>query len=113
MAGQLEILFDDRLIELPKTGLHDPIKELPLDFIGRRQYRGFKFTQIHATTKAYVYSVDVSGAVYYHVFKKRINTRFGAVSYPSPEALGRSAWCYYRELDKAMTKFNELNGEGG
>lgn len=111
MAGQLKIRSDYRPLELPKTGLQDPIKELALNFIGRGQYKGFKFTQIHATGSAYVYSVDVKGAIYYHVFKKRINTRFGVISYPSPNSFGIWASCYYRDYDKALCKYNEINKE--
>lgn len=112
MAGQFEILFGDRPNEISKTCHQDPIKELALDFIGRGPYKGFEFNQLLASKKAFVYNVNVNGALYYEVFYKRINTRFGAVSYPSPEAFGYWAW-NYRTLDKAIQKFNELNWEGG
>jgi hypothetical protein len=88
------------------------MKPLPDHFIGRGAYRGFIFDQLLASNIAYVYQVDVTGQMYYQIFKKKINTQFGNVSYPSPETFGRSAW-NYRSLDKAMQKFNQLNEEGG
>lgn len=81
------------------------MKELPLEFTGRGEVKGFTFKQIHASCKAYLYEIN---GKHYEVFRRKINTRFGNVSYPKSRDFGRWAWTYNsREL--AEKKFNELN----
>lgn len=84
------------------------MKPLPEIFIGGGEYRGFEFKQIFPSDKAFLYQVNVAGQLYYHIFKKRINTCFGSLSYTSPEAFGRWVGCY-RNLDQATKKYEELN----
>lgn len=40
------------------------MKELPKEFIGRGEMRGFHFTLLDATDKAYLYKVDMNGAIW-------------------------------------------------
>ncbi|MDX9882590.1 MAG: hypothetical protein RBS73_11030 [Prolixibacteraceae bacterium] len=84
------------------------IRRLEKEFIGRGEVSGFKFTQIKATNSAFLYKVESSGVIYYEVFKKRKNVRFGNVSYPTSKAFGKWAWTY-RDIDKAIKKFDQLN----
>jgi hypothetical protein len=88
------------------------MKELDKEFIGKGEVRGFKFTQLEATNQAYLYEVDMNGAIYYEVFKRRENTRFGCVSYPTGEAFGLWAQTI-RDYNKALSYFNQYNERNG
>ena len=88
------------------------MKPLEKYFIGRGEVKGFKFTQLKATDLAYMYQVEDGGMIHYEVFEKRINARFGNISYPNSNAFGIWAWTF-RDFDKAMRKFNELNKKEG
>lgn len=83
-------------------------KYLSKVFIGRGEVKGFKFTQLGMTDKAFLYQVDTGDTILYEVFEKRINRRFACVSYPTSKAFGIWAWTY-SNLDKAWQKFKELN----
>ncbi len=86
------------------------IKELKTDFTGVGQVRGFKFTQLRKTNSAYLYSIDTGDRIYYEVFRKRINDRYGCVSYPTDKAFGIWAWTT-PNIDHAYKKLNELSME--
>lgn len=81
---------------------------LPKTFIGRGEVKGFKFAQIDATDKAYLYEVESMGRLHYEVFKKRENARFGTVSYPTSKAFGIWAWTC-SSYERAIERFNQLN----
>jgi len=83
------------------------MKELEKEFIGRGEVKGFKFTQLYANSKAFIYRVTSQGGEYYEVFLRKQNTKYGVISYPSSKAFGIWAW-YCSNLDKAMAKFNQL-----
>lgn len=87
--------------------IQSDIKLLPEQFTGRGEVRGFLFTQLEATDKAFLYKVEDEGAIYYEVFIKRENTRYGNVSYPTAHAFGKWAWIY-RKKEKALKKLSEL-----
>jgi hypothetical protein len=84
------------------------MKELEKEFIGRGEVRGFKFTLLYGNSRAFVYKVVNQGSEYYEVFRRKENTKYGVISYPSSKAFGIWAW-YCSTLDKAMAKFNELS----
>lgn len=84
----------------------DIIKELPLEFAGRGEVRGFFFTQIGRTDKGFIYSVMNNGQVWYEVFRRKLNA-FGGISYPKSKSFGKWAWSYM-SLDKAKTKLDSL-----
>lgn len=84
----------------------DIIKELPLEFTGTGEVRGFFFTQIRSADKGFIYSVMNNGQVYYEVFKRKTN-RFGGISYPKSKSFGLWAWSYM-SLEKAQTKLGSL-----
>lgn len=88
------------------------MKELRETFTGIGEVRGFEFTQLEATNKAYLYKVDVFGQIHYEVFKRRENTRYGNVSYPTSKAFGKWAQTT-RDFNKALDyliKYTKKNG---
>jgi hypothetical protein len=84
------------------------MKELKKQFIGTGEVKGFKFTQITCTNRAFLYEVSTGDTLYYEVFKSRHNKRFDVVSYPSSKAFGIWAWTF-PSIEKATNKFNQLN----
>jgi hypothetical protein len=83
-------------------------KEIPDNFIGRGEVRGNFFWCVKSSDLGYIYEVCApEGGRWYEVFTRRINTRFGSVSYPNSNAFGVWAWTY-RTLDKAEEKFRSL-----
>jgi hypothetical protein len=83
------------------------IKELKTDFIGKGQVRGFRFTQISKTDSAFLFLVNTGDSIYYEVFKRVINERYGCVSYPTDRAFGIWAWTT-PSLTRAMEILNEI-----
>lgn len=94
---------------------------LQKQFIGKGSTKGFQFTQLLASHKAYLYQINVNDTLlYYEVFKARFvkrQTRIignreviyeERIKYPSDEDFGKSAWCYDC-LNKAIVKFNKIN----
>lgn len=68
------------------------ITPLPKEFVGTGEVRGYVFSQIRATKYGFIYEQSFRKGKYYEVFKRRINTRFGNVSYPTSKAFGKWAW---------------------
>lgn len=91
--------------ELLESGV---IKQLKKQFNGKGESRGFYFTQILSSDKAFVYKIDTGDMTYYEVFKRVLNQRFDTISYPTSRAFGIWAWTYMK-LDNAIEKFNEIN----
>lgn len=87
------------------------MEELRINFIGRGEVKGFLFTQLKSSGKAYLYHVRNKSIEHFEVFKRRENLRFGNVSYPTSEAFGIWAWTY-RSLNEAERKYNKLNRGG-
>ncbi|MBN2274493.1 MAG: hypothetical protein JXK95_09190, partial [Bacteroidales bacterium] len=83
------------------------IKELPLEFDGRGEVSGWHFKQLMKSNTAYLYEKSFEDLKYYEVFRRRINTRFGCVAYPSSKSFGIWAWDY-RDNNKALAKFQGL-----
>ena len=84
------------------------MRPLKTQFEGRGEVKGYLFTQISQTDKAFIYEVSSDDRKHYEVFKKVINSRFACVSYPTSKGFGIWAWTYM-SLDKAEAKFDELN----
>ena len=84
------------------------MKALEKHFIGRGEVKGFEFTQLKSSDRAYLYQVNSGHSIYYEVFKKLINKRFNRVSYPTSKAFGIWAWTIM-SYDRAEEKFNQLN----
>lgn len=70
------------------------MRELPMEFVGVGEVRGFRFRQIARTDVGYVYEVVMpeSGLRHYEVFRRMENERFGCVSYPKSKSFGAWAW---------------------
>lgn len=84
------------------------MKPLEKQFTGTGEVKGFNFTQIRCTNRAFLYEVNTKDSVYYEVFKKVKNKRFDCISYPSANYFG--VWAFtYPSLKEAENKFNQLN----
>ena len=88
------------------------LRELPVEFVGTGEVRGFQFRQVSRTMFGYIYEVRVPGAqeCHYEVFRRMENARFGCVSYPKSKSFGAWAWCCdslakARERLKAFEEF--------
>ena len=83
------------------------MNELPLHFEGKGQVIGYTFTQISKTDWGFIYEVEYGGHRHYEVFKKRLNRRFGTISYPTDKAFGIWTWTCMT-LERAKDKLVEL-----
>ena len=88
------------------------LRELPVEFVGTGEVRGFQFRQVSRTMFGYIYEVRVPGTeeCHYEVFRRMENARFGCVSYPKSKSFGAWAWCCdslakARERLKAFEEF--------
>lgn len=84
------------------------MKQLRKEFTGIGEVRGFTFRQISLTKWGFLYEVDFGGTKYYEVFKKRVNTQFNNVSYPSSKAFGLWAWTTsdFERAEQILNSFN-------
>lgn len=85
------------------------VRELPLAFVGKGEVKGFEFRQIEKCDRGYLYEVTQpeSGYTYFEVFKRRVNDRFGVVSYPLSASFGRWAWTT-PSRDRAYEIYNQI-----
>lgn len=84
------------------------IKELRSSFGGVGEVKGFLFDKVLDNGRAYIYAVTCDGgSVHYEVFERRVNERFGVVSYPKSNAFGDWAYTCTRFCD-AIRRFEEL-----
>ena len=83
------------------------MRELKTEFDGRGQVKGFKFTQIEKSSNVYLYEVKSGSQTHYEIFKRKENTRFNCVSYPSNKAFGIWAWTF-KKLETARELFDDL-----
>ncbi|WKK66511.1 hypothetical protein [Lutimonas zeaxanthinifaciens] len=85
------------------------MKQLQSNFIGKGEVKGYKFSLLGMTDRAFIYEVNSGGSKHYEVFKKRLNHLFGCISYPTSKAFGIWAWTY-NDLRAAIRKYNYLSG---
>lgn len=83
------------------------MKQLQNEFIGRGEVKGFIFTQIKKSNKAYIYKVDCDGCEHYEVFKHKENKQFECISYPKTASFGLWAWTY-NDFELAIEKYDLL-----
>ena len=83
------------------------MKELKTEFDGRGEMKGFKFRQLYATDKAYMYEVKSEKVIHYEVFQKIENARYDCISYPGSKSFGICAWCI-RDYDEAVAKLKDI-----
>lgn len=83
------------------------IRDIPLDFDGRGEVRGFAFRCCMRNGLAYMYEVvhRDSGHKHWEVFERRENRRFGVVSYPKSSSFGLWAWCC-RDYNDALKRYD-------
>ena len=88
------------------------LRELPVEFVGVGEVRGFLFRQVARTMCVHIYEVRVpgKGGSHYEVFRRMETARFGCVSYPKSKSFGAWAWCCdslakARERLKAFEEF--------
>jgi len=87
---------------------HSTIKTLKTKFEGRGEVKGYLFTLLGMTNRAFLYEVSSKNSKHYEIFKKVINKRFACVSYPTSKVFG--IWAFtYMNLKYAIKKYNELN----
>jgi len=84
------------------------MKELKEYFVGIGQVRGSIFNQIKSTKHAYLYEVKENDAIHYEVFKRKENTLYDCISYPTDKAFGIWAWTCMT-LERAEDKLNETD----
>ena len=88
------------------------MRELQEQFDGKGQVRGYTFTQISKTDCGFIYEVEHGGHRHYEVFKKRLNHRFGTISYPTDKAFGVWAWTC-GTLERAKCKLEAIKHQKG
>ena len=88
------------------------MKELDECFKGKGQVKDFLFTRVMNNEYGYIYRVYADGRTHYEVFKRRENSMFNCVSYPTDKSFGVWAWTY-RDVISASKKFYQLGGNNG
>ncbi|UJH91689.1 hypothetical protein LZ575_03095 [Antarcticibacterium sp. 1MA-6-2] len=69
------------------------MKELPKQFSGKGQVKGYEFNQISATPYGYIYAkTSAEGSKTFEVFKRLENAIYNCISYPTDKAFGIWAW---------------------
>lgn len=86
------------------------MKQLQEQFIGRGEVKGFIFTQIKKSDKAFIYKVDCDGCEHFEVFKYKENKQFECISYPKTASFGLWAWTY-KDFELALEKYELLHIE--
>jgi hypothetical protein len=84
------------------------MKELKEYFTGRGQVKGYIFNQIKRTEYAYLYEVKENGRIHYEVFKRKENTLYDCISYPTDKAFGIWAWTLM-DIESAHDKLIEVS----
>ena len=84
------------------------MKQLRTEFDGRGEMKGFTFTQIMKSDKAYIYEVSFEEHKHYEVFEHKENHFYDCVSYPSSNSFGLWAFCF-SNYDMAMSCFEKLS----
>ena len=77
---------------------------------GKGEVKGFLFTQVYRSDRAYIYKIDSGCSIYYEVFKVTQKTNSERHCYPTSKAFGVWAWVYM-SAETAIAKFNQLNAE--
>lgn len=86
------------------------ILNLPTHFIGKGEVKGFVFTKIKESKKAFMYEVNTGSRIHYEVFKKKAKTNSIRYSYPTSKGFGIWAWCP-STFDRAIEIFNRISND--
>lgn len=89
--------------------MSDQPKLIGKEFTGRGEVKGFLYTQVASSDNAYMYKVSHGPAIWFEVFKRKVNTAFGlnAEAYPRSKSFGKWAWSFSKQA-LAIEKFNTL-----
>ena len=86
-------------------------KQLPKEFYGIGEVRGFTFLQLKLQNNVALYRVsDTFSNNWYEVFKVKFNSLYCGFYYPRSKAFGVTAWCC-KSWSKAKSRFNALVAE--
>jgi hypothetical protein len=88
------------------------MNELKTIFVGRGEVKGFTFRQVARSDFGYIYEVSQPGVdkPHYEAFCRRMNERFGVVSYPRSSSFGKWAFTY-KTLAEAIDKLSEISNK--
>lgn len=92
------------------------MRELPTEFEGIGEVKGWNFTQLKKTELGYLYKRESEGLVYYEVFRRKENhiaetmgTGEAIISYPNANSFGIWAWCLKEhEYDRAIAMLDNM-----
>jgi hypothetical protein len=92
----------------PTSKLKSQLKELPINFMGRGEVRGFEFRQIAKSAQGYLYQVTQPGVPpHFEIFRRVENIRFGRISYPGSNSFGVWSWTA-KDLASGLQRFENL-----
>lgn len=84
------------------------MKPLETNFEGRGEVKGYHFSLLGMTNRAYLYEVLSGERNHHEVFRRKVNSRYSYISYPTSKGLEIWAWAF-SGLKSAIKKYNELN----
>lgn len=84
------------------------MKELKEYFTGVGQVKGYIFNQIKQTKYGFLYEVKNNDDIHYEVFKRRENTMYNCISYPTDKAFGIWAWTTH-DLNRANEILKDIH----
>ena len=99
---------------------HEQLRELPLEFTGIGEVRGFYFKRIAYNGYAYIYSVAISEDAeprHYEIFERKVDKKFNLVKYPRSNSFGlwakttsnrEAAEHYYKTFTKKVKERERL-----
>ena len=94
----------DEIIEQDETDL----MSLPDCFPGKGEVKEYYFTLVSKTDRGFCYEVSLNGVItHYETFHRKINKRFGNISYPGSNSFGIWAWTFHKRED-ALEKLRTL-----
>lgn len=70
------------------------MKELEKEFEGKGEVKGRRFVQLASNDAGYLYEVvpHDGSTSWFEVFKRKVNTYFDCISFPTSKAFGLWAW---------------------
>ena len=84
--------------------------ELPTEFEGRGEVKGWKFKQMKSSPNAYLYvrSHPNCIVVYYEVFTRKMFKPDNREIYPAKKSFGKWAWCT-TSREFALEQFDKIS----
>ncbi|KJF44284.1 hypothetical protein LH29_01860 [Draconibacterium sediminis] len=83
-------------------------RSLPENFKGTGEVKPYYFSLVQKTDRGFCYEVTLNGIVtHYETFRRKINKRFGCISYPGSSSFGIWAWTF-QSRNAAIAKLQTL-----